>query len=150
MSEGVLDLSALAAAVESLAQAMAAVEDEAWMAQQRPAVRETMRAGLVQNFEFVYELGVKMMRRRVLLEASSYEAFDHHSFNDLVRTAADLGLVADPKAWFQHRKLRNITSHTYDQAKAKLVHAEAAALLRDAKALLQVLQDRNRGDGDDA
>jgi hypothetical protein len=69
-----LDLTALRGATVSLEGALgalAAVGDaDALVAGLAvPALRETLMAGVVKNFEFVYELSTKMMRRFVQMEA---------------------------------------------------------------------------------
>lgn len=137
-----LDLSSLHLALSSLEAALGVVADEAWLAKQSVAVRNTLFAGVVQNFEFVYELGVKMIRRQLELEAASPVEVDQSSFRELLRTAGEKGLVDDVTAWFGYRHLRNLTAHTYDLAKARLVYEGSLAFVRDARALLVALEAR--------
>jgi len=51
-----LDFSALQQAIKSLAEAIDVVADEQWFKQQKITVQHTLIAGVIQNFEFVYEL----------------------------------------------------------------------------------------------
>ena len=44
-----------------------------------------------------------------------------------------LGLIDDPEAWFEYSRIRNITSHTYDEATAEKVAGSANSFLKDAK-----------------
>lgn len=138
-----LDLTSLRQALASLQDAQALVDDAAWFAPQPPRVRNTVIAGLIQNFEFVYELSVKMIRRQLELEAASPTEVDETSFRDLMRLAGERGLVTDVEAWFGYRRLRNITAHTYDQAKARVVLDGLVPFVRDAQTLLRALEIRH-------
>jgi len=51
-----LDFSALRQAITSLGDAIDVVADEQWFNQQKNTVQNTLIAGVIQNFEFVYEL----------------------------------------------------------------------------------------------
>ena len=78
--------------------------------------------------------------RRVLIERS--EAADlvaDLSFIDLLRKAADAGLIAGPARWREWREMRNATSHAYDEAKAQALALRAAGFAEDAAALLKAL-----------
>ena len=138
-----LDLTPLANAIASFEEGIAAVSNENWFNSQTKAVQNTLIAGVIQNFEFVYELGIKMIRRRIELGAATPAEADFADFRDLLRTAAERALVADVEAWFEYRKLRNLTSHTYDHEKARQVYRGTLAFLSDAKALLKTLEARN-------
>ncbi len=138
-----LDLTPLANAIASFEEGIAVVSNENWFNSQTGAVQNTLIAGVIQNFEFVYELGIKMIRRRIELDAATPAETDFADFRDLLRTAAERGLVADVDAWFEYRKLRNITSNTYDHERARQVYRGTLAFLSDAKALLKTLEARN-------
>ena len=69
---------------------------------------------MVQNFEFVYELGFKMIKRQIEAEAANPAEVDEYGFRDMLRVAAEKGLIADLEAWFAYRKMRGTTLHTYD------------------------------------
>ena len=113
------------------------------MGSQPEKVRNTLAAGVVQNFEFVYELCVKMLRRRLTLDAATPPELAALSFRDLVRLGGQAGLVDDVRAWFTYREMRNLTAHTYDRAKARAMRDGAAALARDAHSLLERLDAAN-------
>jgi nucleotidyltransferase substrate binding protein (TIGR01987 family) len=56
----------------------------------------------------------------------------------LIRTAFEQGLLAgDWSAWRTWREMRNITSHTYDEAKAVQVAAAIPGFLAEANELLR-------------
>ena len=130
-----LDLTTLKDAITSLENGIAAVDDDAWFSAQSATIRNTMMAGVIQNFEFVWDISIKMIRRRI-------EA-DHGDYRDLMRTAGERGLIADVEAWFEYRKLRNITSHTYDAAKARATFAGIPQFLAAARHLRTRLEQRN-------
>lgn len=138
-----LDLSSLRAAIDSLLQGLAVVGDQNWFGAQSIAVQNTLIAGVIQNFEFVYEQSIKMLRRELERSAASPTEVDFDNFRDLLRTAAEKGLIANVQAWFSYRKMRNITAHTYDHAKAQQVYAGTLAFIDDAKDVLARLEVRN-------
>lgn len=137
-----LDFTSLRHAVTSLESSLSVVSDEPWFSQQSAGVRNTMIAGVVQNFEFVYELSIKMLRRQLELESDSPAEVDHASFRAMLRTAAEKGLIDNVGAWIEYRQLRNITSHTYDQKKAALVYQQSLVFIKDAQLLLKTLEER--------
>lgn len=140
---GKLDLSALRNAIVSLHEGIGVVSDESWFKVQSKSVQNTLIAGVIQNFEFVYELSIKMIRRQIERGAASPTEADYSDFRDLLRTAAEKGLLADVEAWFEYRKMRNITAHTYDHNKAKRVYDGTLTFIADARALLEMLDARN-------
>jgi nucleotidyltransferase substrate binding protein (TIGR01987 family) len=138
-----LDLSALRDAVRSLEDGLEVVSDTDWFNAQDAKVRNTLLAGVIQNFEFVYEIGIKMLKRQIEAESASPEDVDESNFRDLLRAAGEKGLVADVEAWFGYRKMRNITAHTYDHQKAQQVYRNTLTFIGDARALLSQLEARN-------
>lgn len=58
----------------------------------RPTAK--IRDGLIQRFEFTYDLTHKMVRRVIEQAAASAEKVDHMSFPTLIRTANEADLVA--------------------------------------------------------
>lgn len=139
----ILDLSPLQDAIQSLEDGIEVVSDNAWLNQQNQKVRNTLIAGVIQNFEFVYEICIKMLRRQLELEAASPEEIDHSSFRDLLRAGGEKGLLSNVEAWLTYRQMRNITSHTYDHEKAEHVWQQTKIFIHDAKDLLQALESRN-------
>ena len=53
-------------------------------------------------------------------------------------------MLEDVEAWMEYRRQRNITAHTYDEAKAKSVFQTALRFLPDAQALVETIGRRNR------
>ena len=138
-----LDLSTLRHALLSLEESIAIVNRTDWFAQQAQALQNTVIAGVIQNFECVYELSIKMVRRQLEREAASPTEVDQTSFRDLIRAAGEKGLIADVEAWFGYRRMRNITAHTYDHVKARQVYEGSLLFVKDARALLGALESRH-------
>lgn len=143
MSDTRLDLSALRDAVGSLEDGLEVVSDTEWFNAQNTKVQNTLIAGVIQNFEFVYEISIKMIKRQIEAESASPTEVDETNFREVLRAAAEKGLVADVEAWFKYRKMRNVTAHTYDHEKAQQVYQDTLIFIGDARALPQKLEARN-------
>ena len=138
-----LDLSALQDSIASLGDGLDIVSDPEWFNEQTVKVQNALISGVVKNFEFVFEISIKMLKRMMELESSSLSKIDEGNFKDLLRTAGEKGLIADVQAWFNYRKMRNITAHTYDHQKAQQVYLDTLKFIVDARALLAALELRN-------
>lgn len=143
MQQQKLELSPLSNAINSLQDALNIVANKAWFSEQIVAVQNTLIAGVVQNFEFVYEISIKMIKRQLEVDAASPEEIDHADFRDILRTAAEKGLISNVDAWFKYRLMRNITSHTYNHNKAQQVYEGTLEFIKDAQVLLKKLEARN-------
>jgi nucleotidyltransferase substrate binding protein (TIGR01987 family) len=103
-------------------------------------LKETIRAGVIQNFETAYEQCWKYMQRW-LRENQSPEAADFpRTRKDLFRSAAQFGLVEDPVPWFEYSDARNMTSHLYDEDSALYVYQVAEKFVIDANSFLKKLE----------
>ncbi len=141
MNRPPLDLTPLRQALASLEDGLDVVRDAEWFNQQNDKVRHTLIAGVIQNFEFVYEISTKMLRRRLEMDALNPSEIDFANFRDVLRIAAEKGLISDVPAWFAYRQMRNITAHTYDPQKAQQVYEGTQAFMLDARLLLARLED---------
>jgi len=129
------DFSSLRKALAQLQEAVAF-----WKAQpDGHALKPHLRSAVIQSFEFVYELSIRMLRRVLMERAESADRVADLSFNELMRKGADVGLLEDPLAWRQWRELRNATSHTYDETLANEVATGATGFGPVATALLAAL-----------
>lgn len=128
-----LDFSSLANAVARLGEGLVRYQADISDAQ--------IRDGLIQRFEFTYDLAHKLLRRALEEASANPEEIDRMSFPTLIRTAHEQGLLAgDWTAWRTWREMRNITSHTYDEAKALQVAEGIPAFLDEARTLLGRLE----------
>jgi nucleotidyltransferase substrate binding protein (TIGR01987 family) len=109
---------------------------------QQPA-DEQLRDGLIQRFEFTYELSHKTLRRYMREQSASPDDVDHMPFADLVRSAHAQGLLqAGWPNWRRFREMRARTSHLYDAAAALAVVAAIPEFLQEAEYLCDELQRR--------
>lgn len=128
-----LDFSPLANAIARLGEGLARYLNDTGDTQ--------IRDGLIQRFEFTYDLAHKMLRRALESAAANPEEVDRMSFPTLIRTGNEQGLLrGDWNDWRIYREMRNITSHTYDEAKALQVAAAIPQFLDEARELLGRLQ----------
>lgn len=122
----------------SLRNALLQLEEGCAKAKAQP-LEEIIRDGVIQRYEYSYELCIKFIRRA--LETSFGETgADQMLFKELLRTAAERGLIQDPLKWFRYREERNRTAHTYDANVAAIVYAAAEQFLSDARFLLSRLE----------
>lgn len=137
-----LDLSSLRKAMESLEKALNVANDEMFISRLNDDQKETVRAGVIQNFEFTYELCWKFMRRWLEVNlGTTYVA--GVSRRQLFRLSAEHRLIDDVDRWMEYHDARNETSHTYDESTAEDVFETAQTFLDHAKALLKALEARN-------
>jgi len=66
---------------------------------------------------------------------------DFANYRDVLRIAAEKGLISNVQDWFGYRQMRNITAHTYDHQKAQQVYEGTQAFMMDARRLLARLED---------
>lgn len=141
MPAAFIDLAPVTKALATLREAVAF-----WHAQpEGSALKPHLRSAVVQSFEFSYELAVRTLRRVLIERSEAADLVSDLSFNDLLRKAADAGLIADPARWREWREMRNATSHAYDEAKAQALASRAAEFAEDAAALLKALEAELRG-----
>ncbi len=83
---------------------------------------EAIRDAVIQRFEFTYSLALTTLKKYFAELAFITEDVSQMSFNDMIRTANQQNLlVSDLEKWSDYRKMRNMTSHTYDENIAKKV-----------------------------
>jgi len=132
-----LNLAPLENAVSRLTEGLARYEKD---------ISDTqIRDGLIQRFEFSYEISHKMLKRHLEAVSPTPEQFDAMAFADLIRSANEQGLLlGDWSAWKIYREMRSKTSHTYDEEIAIEVVQSIPAFLEEARHLLKQLQERNQ------
>jgi nucleotidyltransferase substrate binding protein (TIGR01987 family) len=102
-----------------------------------------IRDGLIQRFEFTYELSHKMLKRYLEATSPTPEEYDRMAFADLVRSGNEQALLlSDWPKWKIFREMRAKTSHTYDEAKALEVVAVIPSMLAEAQFLRDQLRHR--------
>lgn len=130
-----LDLSSWRRALDSLergsARSVAAPADD------------ELRDAVIQRFEYCYELSWRMLKRHLEEVIPDPASADQWSFKQLIREAAERGLIPAVEPWTEYRYQRNLTAHTYDEEKARLVYQTALAFLADARELFKEVERRN-------
>ena len=137
-----LDLTGFKKAVASLKRAVTEAHSCEFMKKLTQEQQEIIRSGVIQNFEFTYELCWKFMKRWLERNLGSVY-IDGISRRELFRLAAEYHLIQDVLVWFDYHEARNKTSHTYNEATAIDVFNAATRFLNDAQGLLKALEERN-------
>jgi len=136
MAQNRLDLSALTKAIARLKEGLIRYEQDTSDSQ--------IRDGLIQRFEFTYEISHKMLKRYLEMTAASPEEYDRMAFQDLIRSGNEAGLLrSDWTQWRRYRELRAKASHTYPEDVALQVVAEIPDFLREAEYFHKELMNRD-------
>lgn len=136
-----LDLTSLQKAVTALEEVLAQSDDEPFMAGLNRVARNAIKSGVIQHFEFTYELCWKFMKRWIEMNVSPGMA-DGVTRRELFRLAAEQRLIGDVEQWMRYHDARNLTSHTYEPAVAEEVYTVAQGFAVDARGLLTALECR--------
>ena len=100
-----------------------------------------VRDSVIQRFEYTYSLSLKMIKRYL---ENNEENVNEFSFNELIRTANEKGLLLDNlENWNNYRLKRNITSYTYDADKAQEIISIVDNFYNEVKFLYKELEKRN-------
>lgn len=92
-------------------------------------LNELSQAGLIQRFEFIWELAWKTLRDFMF---ASGQEIDVPSPINVIRTAFALNLISEADQWVDAMRLRNALSHEYDADRA----AAALGVIADTYAPL--------------
>lgn len=130
-----IDATPLARAITRLAEGLARYQSDTSDAQ--------IRDGLIQRFEFTYEVSYKMLKRYLESASANPTEFDTADFQYLIRSGNEQGLLlGDWSKWRLYRNMRAKTSHTYDEEVALEVVSAIPAFLEEAQYLHQQLSQR--------
>ena len=140
-----LDYSSLESAVAQLQRSFDYLHSD--LARSDAGLREQFRAATIQAFEFSYELAVRMIRRQLTQIVANPDELREIDFADMMRDAADAGIVRDAPTYMRYREMRNRTSHTYNAERAEETAAAIDEFLGDMRLLLKELGERNRDTG---
>jgi nucleotidyltransferase substrate binding protein (TIGR01987 family) len=136
MTSGKLDFTSLRNALARLA--------EGYQRYQTDISDIQIRDGLIQRYEFTYEISHKMLKRHLEMTAANPEAFDALPFADLIRTGNEQSLLkSDWSAWKIFREMRAKTSHTYDEHIAQTVVQVIPAFIEEIEFLVRQLDQRS-------
>lgn len=135
-----LELDSLRQSLAALERSLAVADDRRTPGAMDEALRETIRAGVIQNFEVAYEQCWKFIQRWLRENQSPAAVDQSRTRKDLFRLAARCGLIQDPIPWFEYGDARNLTSHTYSPQTADTVFNAARRFRDDAGYLLRQLE----------
>jgi nucleotidyltransferase substrate binding protein (TIGR01987 family) len=136
-----LDITPIQKALAQLEKSLAFYHSD--IARKDPEIREQFRAACIQAFEFNYELAYKFIRRQLAQIVPSPQSLVQMAFPDLIRSAADAGMIPDVKRFLIYRDKRNLSSHAYDIKKAEEVISVLSDFLKDMQFLVSELKRRN-------
>lgn len=97
-------------------KALSRLDEAVSLSLQRP-LSQLEKQGLIQGFEFTYELGWNVLRD-FLRQSGTRDLFGSR---DTVREAFNVGLIDDGDGWMEMLKDRNLSSHTYNEDVAEKI-----------------------------
>jgi len=100
---------------------------------------EYRRDGVIQRFEYTFELSWKFMQR-ILKE----EGVIASSPMQIFREAFKAELISDFELWAKLLKQRNLTVHTYNEKTANEVFESAKTFPKEVEKLIAVLKKRSK------
>lgn len=105
-----------------------------------------IRDGLIQRFEFTYELSHKMLKRYLMLNSASPALIEQMNFQDIIRTGNEKNLLlGNWLDWKKYRDMRSRTSHTYDEETALDVVSGIPKFLAEVQFLQSKLESLLNG-----
>ena len=136
-----LELNHLERAIAALKAGLERTRDDALMASLDEVSQNVMMSGVIQHFEFTYEIS------RVLIERwlrNNYGAEVRGvSRREMYRFAGQYDLIDGVERWFNYHEERNRTLHRYDEALLQMIDDTIPSFIEDAEALLHVLSSKD-------
>ncbi|MDO4906420.1 nucleotidyltransferase substrate binding protein [Neisseria sp.] len=128
--------------IQPLTNAVARLQ-EGWERYLKDVSDTQIRDGLIQRFEFTYEIAHKILKRYLEHASANPAEIDAMTFQDLIRTANEQGLLrGDWSDWRQYCDMRSRTSHTYDEKTVLAVVGGIEQFLAEAVFLRDMLNRR--------
>ncbi|GHU61545.1 nucleotidyltransferase [Spirochaetia bacterium] len=141
MNTNKIDITVLKNAVGSLERTITVINRKEQEDTIPADERETLQGGVIQAFEYTYELCWRFMKRWLDYNYSKDRTFGI-TRKELFRLAAENALIADVVPWFDFHDARNKTSHEYGGEIAKDVYRVAKEFLPYAKDFVSRLEVR--------
>jgi len=92
---------------------------------------DIQKTAAIKSFEYCYELSWKTLKKVLKAQGAPEANFS----KDIYRQAAKNSLIEDPEIWFEFIKMRNITSHSYNEEAIE----EIVAIFPDFRKALDTL-----------
>jgi nucleotidyltransferase substrate binding protein (TIGR01987 family) len=115
--------------LNSLEKAILSLEDIL-----KQSVNPYIRDGVIQRFEYTFELVWKSLQRRL-----KDSGLTTGSPKDVFRAAFQSNLIENVEVWFEFLKSRNLTVHTYNEDVAEEVYQHAKRFPPFARKVLVAL-----------
>jgi nucleotidyltransferase substrate binding protein (TIGR01987 family) len=138
MSEDKLDITSLKNAVQALRKSIDVYEKNS---DADIDLSDTLRSGVIQNFEVAYELSWKFIKRWLEINISA-DIVTGVTRKEFYRIAYENLLIPDVEAWWNFHEGRNKTSHIYDGIVADDVLDTAMKFLPYANDFITRLEQR--------
>ena len=104
-------------------------------------LKESLRSGVIHNFETAYELCWKFMKKWMQMNISS-DIFDGITRREFYKLAAEKGLISSLDEWMDFHESRNQTSHIYSKTTAEEVFETALTFLPMAQKFVSDMENR--------
>lgn len=136
MNRNHLDLSSLMNALDRLIEGndryLKCIEDE------------QIRDGLIQRYEFTYEISHKILKRYMEMSSANPEIYDAMQFSEMIRSANEMSLLkSDWSHWKIFREMRTKSSLAFDEKAAIEVVSIIPDFIDEATFLLSSLKLKN-------
>ena len=105
---------------------------------------EQEQAGIVQAFEYCYELAWKTIKRVLHSEGLKVS-----TPKEVFREAGVAGIIEDVKVWIDFVNKRNLTVHTYNELVLKDIMKIIPKFKEELGRLIEVIEKRISEKGDD-
>lgn len=99
------------------------------------ASTELEEEGAIQRFEYTFELFWKTLKRVLAFKGKTV-----NSPRETFREAAAENLIDGPTIWFEYLELRNLASHTYNEANADKIFAKIPEIIVTMRPALKNLE----------
>lgn len=104
---------------------------------------DQIRDGLIQRFEFTYELAHKSLKRYLESASPDPSGLDQATFQELIRLGNEAGLLkSNWSSWRGYREMRSRSSHTYDASIAVEIVKAIPEFIEECRYLLVQLTGR--------
>ncbi len=99
------------------------------------------RSGIIKEFEIILEQAGRLLKKCLKPYFHSARAVDELYFKDIFRQAGNHGLmtIEDVERWLIYRDNRNDTAHDYGKGFAEQTLTLMPAFIRDAHALVDLI-----------
>ncbi len=107
----------------------------------KPSINDLERDGLIQRFEYTFELAWKLIYR-FFMETEIQSEMMKLSKRDLFRLAFQKQLIQNIDHWFLFLEKRNLTSHTYQENISQEIYSILSLFTEEVHFLILEVEKR--------